>query len=1075
MQHIDKILKLYSEEIYRNSIECYIEKKLNIHDWMPILLQDWDQINPLFSILINNHEQKENVQISVRFKEKPDISPNTPPSFNYLFFIKKKEQEKHYEFSFIECSTVTPLENLDIAYDDSTKINLNKTDDLRFEQELSDNYVFDYGVYKLLFVKRWEFGEENWCILGINSHKGTSCCLGVGLKKNEQNEDIRLITKRERYSFPSKLDEIEVLAYKEINFVDIGHAKEAHDNLLYLNKEGNTVIALWGEYSRIEKLKAFERSEELGEISYKFANGIKNGIANLSLDTNFEQTSFLSQPSSTDLWFNLVSDESNDLSLVKLIKFNPNTKTADFEDQKYCLKPNGKLKLSTIGDKLIQNRRKRAKEILYHPQNVVTSNLLFAIENKVSDMFETDHKRIPALSKKTENFLYEKFGIKKLTENQKEAVELALNNINDITIIQGPPGTGKTTVVAAICQRLFELADKKNKSDSQKTVLASAFQNDTIEHLASKLYTNGLPTIKIGRKKSEISIEEIFISEFDKNLTNEIKKRNGFSKPRFSSALNNLALIYAKEKKIENLKREMHKILPENCPIQGISFLKLDELERGMRNFIKKNESNLTLANQIPSTKESYNSTNTIELFAMLSLMDLTDEEKDLLDKTPEKDPNDELINKLSEFKLSLINRLHKQNDVAKEGFYNEVLLWLEDLVKVVLQYEETNYENEDDFICSILSDLKNELKFNSSYIKDSILQYSDAIAATNQVAGSKEVYNFQHINNVILEEAARSNPLDLIIPMVKANERIIMVGDQNQLPHLLEEDVAERSLANIEDKAEKEKKRKIYEQSLFGIIFNNLKKGKKIRAITLNEQFRMHPSIGEFISNTYYKDSETGEGILKAANEDLYKTKLHNLSIPWAKDKTMVFCHVPNSEYESKGRSKYRSSEVKRIMKILDELRKDPEFEKISIGVITFYSSQVMMLYEEASKPENGYVIKREDGYVISPKYEQFADKREKFRIGTVDSFQGKEFDIVILSTVRSNTISREDGNEKSVFGFLTLSNRLNVAFSRAQKLVIVVGDAEMFEDAFAKKYVPGLYEFCTNITKNKSYGNRI
>ena len=91
------------------------------------------------------------------------------------------------------------------------------------------------------------------------------------------------------------------------------------------------------------------------------------------------------------------------------------------------------------------------------------------------------------------------------------------------------------------------------------------------------------------------------------------------------------------------------------------------------------------------------------------------------------------------------------------------------------------------------------------------------------------------------------------------------------------------------------------------------------------------------------------------------------------------------------------------------------------------------------------------------------------------MDSFQGKEFDIVILSTVRSNSQSREDGNEKKVFGFLTLKNRLNVAFSRAQKLVIVVGDASMFEDNYAKKYVPGIYEFCTNITKNKPYGNRI
>ena len=259
------------------------------------------------------------------------------------------------------------------------------------------------------------------------------------------------------------------------------------------------------------------------------------------------------------------------------------------------------------------------------------------------------------------------------------------------------------------------------------------------------------------------------------------------------------------------------------------------------------------------------------------------------------------------------------------------------------------------------------------------------------------------------------------------------------------------------------------------GIIFENVQKAKRQRCITLNEQFRMHPTIGDFISNTYYKDPKTGEGMLKPGSEQLYETKRHHLSIPWAKDKTMIFCNVPGYKPESKGQSKCRQAEAARIMSIIDELRDDPEFKNLSVGVITFYSKQVTTLFEEAAKPEHGYVIKDKDGYSIAPKYRTFDGDKEKFRIGSVDSFQGKEFDIVILSTVRSNSQSREDGNEKRVFGFLTLKNRLNVAFSRAQKLVIVVGDANMFEDSYAEKYVPGIYDFCTNITKNKPYGNRI
>ena len=48
-----------------------------------------------------------------------------------------------------------------------------------------------------------------------------------------------------------------------------------------------------------------------------------------------------------------------------------------------------------------------------------------------------------------------------------------------------------------------------------------------------------------------------------------------------------------------------------------------------------------------------------------------------------------------------------------------------------------------------------------------------------------------------------------------------------------------------------------------------------------------------------------------------------------------------------------------------------------------------------------------------------------------------------------------------------------MNVAFSRAQKLVIAVGDAEMFADDFAKTYVNGMYEFYK--LTDESYGSRI
>lgn len=348
------------------------------------------------------------------------------------------------------------------------------------------------------------------------------------------------------------------------------------------------------------------------------------------------------------------------------------------------------------------------------------------------------------------------------------------------------------------------------------------------------------------------------------------------------------------------------------------------------------------------------------------------------------------------------------------------------------------------------------------------LTNYGEAIAATNQTAGSIELSKEQ-FEDVILEEAARSNPLDLLIPMTKAKRRIILVGDQKQLPQLLEHDLEEQTLDTYKDTEVKDENKKIINDSLFNIIFKNLSKSgvSPIRYKTLTTQFRMHPVISDFISRTYYPK----EGLIPGMN-NMADCKRHKLSLPWAKDKVMVFCDVPYTEGGEMGRSKYRPAEAKRIIALLKDIFKDPASNNLSVGVITFYSAQVEEICRQAV--DAGYVEKSADNsYTITPPYRLTPDGREKLRIGTVDSFQGKEFDVVILSTVRSNDEKRDDDHARNVFGFLTLENRLNVAFSRAEDLIIAVGDAQMFSDDYAAVYVQGLHDFY-KLTSEK-YGNRI
>jgi len=109
------------------------------------------------------------------------------------------------------------------------------------------------------------------------------------------------------------------------------------------------------------------------------------------------------------------------------------------------------------------------------------------------------------------------------------------------------------------------------------------------------------------------------------------------------------------------------------------------------------------------------------------------------------------------------------------------------------------------------------------------------------------------------------------------------------------------------------------------------------------------------------------------------------------------------------------------------------------------------------------GVAVRSEDSdrLIIAPNYAQFPPgitnrfkDNERLRVGTVDAFQGKEFDVVILSPVRSNNLKvpkNTDDNNSALnrkFGHLLLPNRMCVALSRQRRLLIVVGDDTMFSE---------------------------
>ena len=370
--------------------------------------------------------------------------------------------------------------------------------------------------------------------------------------------------------------------------------------------------------------------------------------------------------------------------------------------------------------------------------------------------------------------------------------------------------------------------------------------------------------------------------------------------------------------------------------------------------------------------------------------------------------------------------------------------------------------------VYSVLTEFQNDLNSNKDRVKETIQNYVALAASTVQGSKGKKMMAIKPdpFDTVIVDEAARANPLDLLIPLTSAKRRIVLVGDHRQLPHIVDNAIQKELIE--EENAAKDINKHLTD-SLFERFYNTLKKleekdGIK-RVVTLNTQYRMHPVIGNFISKTFYE--KYGDPKINSGTPAEKLT--HNIS--QYQDKVAISINIPNIKGEEKKQngSTFRPIEAKETIRRAKEiLDTDPS---ISVGIITFYSRQVTELFTEAEK--TGMTEKNESGdYIITKPYQKTIKAEERFRIGSVDAFQGKEFDVVILSLVRSNKIQIKNSKDiRGKYGFLTSYNRLNVAMSRAKKLLIAVGDEEMFKIQQAEEHIFGLYAFYYELI-NSDYG---
>lgn len=256
----------------------------------------------------------------------------------------------------------------------------------------------------------------------------------------------------------------------------------------------------------------------------------------------------------------------------------------------------------------------------------------------------------------------------------------------------------------------------------------------------------------------------------------------------------------------------------------------------------------------------------------------------------------------------------------------------------------------------------------------------------------------------VIIDEANKATPPELLQPLIRA-KRIVLVGDHRQLPPMLDEEIL-TTVCNL-SKNEPPLSMESISYPLFGRLFDVAPLRLKHMLV---RQYRMTHDIVKVV-NQFYDNQLTG------GHNDPHQINVSLLS----SDKSIVWISMPNKAqfFETRtGTSYQNSSEIEAIVQLLQQIHVYARTNQLrfEIGVITFYRLQADQLLES-----------------LKNKFSSL-----NLRIGTVDRFQGMEEEIIIVSLVRNNS-------ERDI-GFASSPERINVALSRAKKLLIIVGSHETF-----------------------------
>lgn len=617
----------------------------------------------------------------------------------------------------------------------------------------------------------------------------------------------------------------------------------------------------------------------------------------------------------------------------------------------------------------------------------------------------------PALNPEPEKIELDSYFQENLDDAKRRALSTVVGSTG-MSIVQGPPGTGKTTLIA-------ELIAQQLARDPDSRILLAAQTHIALDHALSKVMSISpeASVLRVGNPDQLAQADEAWT--IPAQLAAWKKETQvacaGYMR-RYLAATNSTDIgtreLATRFKALIDRAEKTKKALSANQEELDVATSRRDVIQAKI-NLLIETVAELESNAPIRSTRAISDS--------IQELVDRTlNFSAEIMTSDAELGKIDDLLVEVAE-QTSLSTELEQEMELLTAELYPLTGLAADTSDEQLLAKVE-ELLSEDDKRAQAIQTLADEwierfrptAEFRLALLFRARIVASTCVALTGSQGADRVVFDL-----CIIDEASKANPTELMVPLA-SSRKWVLVGDEKQLPPFIEPELQDSEFLDGHDLQRSE-----VEERLFAELVTAL---PSTSVSSLTQQHRMHPSIGDLVSRIFY-----GGRLASSPREDsdLMRRAVGG-NLVW-RDRRR------RSSERRVGVSFSNREEARDVLEVLKALESEANslgMDCVEVAVITGYAAQVRTLQEVLGSSRSSL-------------------KRLRVRVATIDSFQGQEADICLVSMTRDN--------QKGEVGFLASPERLNVAISRARDGLVIVGSRDTA--LRARRRAPALAEIAGSI----------